>query len=148
MILYEKEQDLFRLDPNEWVFAHCISSDFKLGAGVAKEFAKRGVKKELMQNYSSCNCWNKVGYSITTVANGYTVGNLVTKGRYFEKPTLETLTQALLSFKDYVMEHSYKKIAMPQIGCGLDRLKYDDVLPIIENIFGDLDIEILVCIKD
>ena len=37
------------------------------------------------------------------------------------------------------------KIAMPQIGCGLDRLKWKDVSDVIKDVFADTDIEILVC---
>ncbi len=38
-----------------------------------------------------------------------------------------------------------KKIAMPMIGCGLDKLKWDDVSKIIKDVFKDTDVEILVC---
>ena len=38
-----------------------------------------------------------------------------------------------------------KKLVMPKIGCGLDRLSWDKVEPMIQEIFKDLDIEIVVC---
>ena len=38
-----------------------------------------------------------------------------------------------------------KKIAMPVIGCGLDRLDWSKVSDIIKDVFSDTDIEILVC---
>ena len=41
--------------------------------------------------------------------------------------------------------NNIKKVAMPVIGCGLDKLKWDKVSKIIKNIFKDIDIEILVC---
>jgi hypothetical protein len=34
---------------------------------------------------------------------------------------------------------------MPLIGCGLDRLRWDKVRNIVENVFADTDIDILVC---
>jgi O-acetyl-ADP-ribose deacetylase (regulator of RNase III) len=37
------------------------------------------------------------------------------------------------------------KIAMPIIGCGLDRLQWDRVSEIIKEVFKNTDIEILVC---
>ena len=43
-------------------------------------------------------------------------------------------------------EYGITKVAMPRIGCGLDRLNWDDVRPMIEEIFKDMDIEILVCV--
>ena len=38
-----------------------------------------------------------------------------------------------------------KKIAMPVIGCGLDRLEWSKVSEIIKEVFECTDIEILVC---
>lgn len=40
------------------------------------------------------------------------------------------------------------KIAMPIIGCGLDRLEWDKVSRIIKDVFQEEDIEILVCRKE
>ena len=38
-----------------------------------------------------------------------------------------------------------KKLVMPKIGCGLDRLSWGKVEPMVQEIFKDLDIEIVVC---
>ena len=40
-----------------------------------------------------------------------------------------------------------KLLAMPKIGCGLDRLQWDKVKFMIEETFVDLDVEIIICIK-
>ena len=37
------------------------------------------------------------------------------------------------------------KLAMPKIGCGLDRLDWDEVYDIICEVFEDTDVEILIC---
>ena len=34
---------------------------------------------------------------------------------------------------------------MPLIGCGLDQLEWDKVKDVIEDVFGDTDIDILIC---
>lgn len=39
------------------------------------------------------------------------------------------------------------KLAMPRIGCGLDRLEWAKVKKIIKATFANTDVEILVCIK-
>ena len=41
--------------------------------------------------------------------------------------------------------NNINKIAMPIIGCGLDRLEWNKVSQIIQDLFCDIDIEILVC---
>ena len=45
----------------------------------------------------------------------------------------------------YCKTYNIKKVAMPLIGCGLDRLQWDRVSAMIKEIFADEDIEILVC---
>ena len=37
------------------------------------------------------------------------------------------------------------KVAMPRIGYGLDRQNWSEVKKLIEEVFEDTDIEILVC---
>lgn len=71
--------------------------------------------------------------------------NLVTKERYFHKPTLDNLRVTLEEMKDFAVEMGMNKIAMPKIGCGLDRLDWDDVQEMIHDVFDKTDIEILVC---
>ena len=44
MTIREEYRDLFTV-PTDYVLVHCISADFTMGAGIAREFAKRGVKK-------------------------------------------------------------------------------------------------------
>ena len=143
MILTEVNQDLFTV-PKDYILVHCISADFALGAGIAKEFAKRGVK-EWLQNYSLITD-RKVGKCITTFETGWVAEfNLITKERYFHKPTIVTMRLALEKMKQICLEHNIKKIAMPVIGCGLDRLNWNDVSEQIKNVFTDTDVEILVC---
>ena len=43
------------------------------------------------------------------------------------------------------LDKNIKKLVIPKIGCGLDRLSWDKVEPMVQEIFKDLDIEIVVC---
>ena len=47
--------------------------------------------------------------------------------------------------KGYAGQMQIKRLAMPKIGCGLDKLKWEDVSKIIKDVFSDTDIEIIVC---
>ncbi len=143
MIFREEQGDLFAEEIlSEYALCHCISSDFALGAGIAKAFAAMGVKRRLCAEYSKL--WEGRGYCLFVEANGVLVANLVTKQRYFHKPTLETLRQSLEDLRGQAAERNLKKLAMPKIGCGLDKLKWEDVSAVIKEIFGETDIEILV----
>ena len=143
MTFTEEQGDLFAEEIlRNYALCHCISSDFALGAGIAKQFAKMGVKKQLCGKFPKR--WNGKGYCLITETNGVIVGNLVTKERYFHKPTLETLRQALENLRGQALEMKLNGLAMPKIGCGLDRLEWSDVREIIQEVFDETDFNILV----
>ena len=70
--------------------------------------------------------------------------NLITKPLYHNKPTYETLEQSLESMKKHAIDNKVNRIAMPQIGCGLDGLQWRQVSKIINNVFGNTSIQIVV----
>ena len=142
MKLIEKLGNVF-LAPGDYYLAHCISADYALGKGIAREFnAIYDMRKRLNKMYP--RTVDRVGTALLVDD----VFNLVTKKFFFQKPTLETLEAALVDMKNQCLEHGIKKIAMPRIGCGLDRLvwKSEDacVSGVIEKLFVDTDIEIVV----
>lgn len=132
-------------ESKEYTLVHCISADFALGAGIAKQFAAMGVKKQLKKQYSA-NKWRGKGYCLMVTAGGYNVANLVTKNMCYNKPTLETVEQALIDLKRQMIAKKIKKLAMPQIGCGLDKLQWADVSRAIKEIFTYDDVDIRVWI--
>lgn len=143
MIITEVTQDLFTV-PQGYYLAHCISGDYALGAGIAKVFDEvYNMRFKLHRDYEipDGKKYANVGRALL-VDN---VFNLVTKSRFFFKPTYDTLYDALLDMRDQCEEKSIAKLAMPLIGCGLDRLRWDQVRDIIEDIFDQTDIEILIC---
>lgn len=137
--------DLFSVD-NSYALVHCISSDFALGAGIAKEFAKRGVKDILIKNNE--RKWDNKGYCLVVATKNHIVANLVTKENCYDKPTYDSLKESLIELRDWAIDHKVYKLAMPQIGCGLDRLEWPKVSAIIKEVFEDSGIAILVCIKN
>lgn len=137
MILKEEQRDLFSV-PHGYYFAHCISGDFALGAGIAVKFNELyNMRYKLKNTCESGNMNNAI-----LIDN---VFNLVTKRKAFHKPTYDSLREALCDMADQVEDLEIEKIAMPQIGCGLDKLEWDQVKGIIEEVFDDIDVEILVC---
>jgi O-acetyl-ADP-ribose deacetylase (regulator of RNase III) len=43
-----------------------------------------------------------------------------------------------------MIENSVKELAIPQIGCGIDGLKWDEVAARLNKVFDETDIEITV----
>ena len=73
------------------------------------------------------------------------VFNLITKAKYWHKPTYNSLEEAVVIMKELALNEDVKFIAMPKIGCGLDKLQWGKTKEIIQNVFEDTDIEILIC---
>lgn len=146
MMYREEKLDLFLLKDSHWL-AHCISADFALGAGIAKEFAKQfDEKRFLLKNRDSFPAWSGTGFCIPDVHNH--VLNLVTKKGWRSKPMLLTLEQSLQSMAEIAAQNSITKIAMPKIGCGLDRLHWEEVSSLIQRVFANTETEIIVCSLD
>lgn len=146
MTYTEVQGNLFD-EEKDYTLVHCISADFALGAGIAKQFAAMGVKKQLKKQYSA-NKWRGKGYCLMVTAGGYNVANLVTKEICYNKPTLDNLVSALVDLKAQIGQKKITKLAMPQIGCGLDKLKWSEVSAAIKEIFENEDIDIHVWIYD
>ena len=69
---------------------------------------------------------------------------LVTKEKYWQKPTYDTLRSSLTAMKDHCVKHNVQRLAMPKIGCGLDRLSWGKVTDLIKEVFSGTNINITV----
>jgi O-acetyl-ADP-ribose deacetylase (regulator of RNase III) len=145
MIYKEEIRNLFFV-PEDYYLAHCISADFGMGKGIVVEFNKRfDLKKKLQSRYPDyISQYNHHRIGGDCILEGRVL-NLITKERYFHKPTIITMRLALQKMKKLCIDNNITKIAMPTIGAGLDRLAWSNVSEQIKQIFDDTGIEILVC---
>jgi len=146
--LHYKECDLFSV-PDDYILVHCISADLAMGKGIALQFEKKfGTKTHLVQKYKTrVDRWDNdtvPGPAGECLRDGRVL-NLVTKRNYWQKPTLSTLRKALEDMRKICYVAGITKVAMPRIGCGLDRLEWQRVYEQIESVFGLFNIEIMVC---
>ncbi len=142
MILREIAQDLFNLAPRTGALVHCVSADCAMGAGIALRF-----RTLYPGNTAFCKAQNPpVGTAVRYVSpDGEVIYNLVTKAHYWEKPTYESLESALKDMEAHALRHKDLALAMPRIGCGLDRLEWGKVKSLLQQVFGDVDITITIC---
>ena len=134
-MIKEIEGDLF-MHLEGRVPVHCIAADHRMGAGIAVPMARRFALHEALDGYGALLDWPSCVY-----ANG--VLNLVTKRLSFHKPELADFARALDEMNGLCRRYGITKLVMPQIGCGLDRLDWADVLTLLQEKVGDLDV--LVC---
>ena len=145
----EIEGDLFiefENQPESCAYAHCISANLALSAGIAVDFRNRYKNRfdELRDQHPTVGnivIWKKLSDSVLPL-----VYNLVTKPIHYDKPTLESLEKSLIAMRDHACNNGITEIRMPTIGCGLDKLKWKDVKEKLKQIFNNTGIVIKVFI--
>lgn len=144
MTINEINGDLFRV-PQGYYLAHCISGDYALGAGIAKRFDEEyNMRFKLFRDYAIPDGEKSANVGRALLVDN--VFNLVTKERCFHKPTYDTLYDTLVDMREQCEDFDITRLAMPLIGCGLDKLEWDKVKDVIEDVFENTDIEILICV--
>mmetsp|Transcript_11170 Transcript_11170/g.27028 ORF Transcript_11170/g.27028 Transcript_11170/m.27028 type:complete len:538 (-) Transcript_11170:556-2169(-) len=140
-VLEEVQRDLFKLD-STYALGHCVSRDLQMGKGIAKTFKERfgGVEELKSQDVG-------VGDVAVLHHQGRFLYYLVTKEKYHGKPTYDTLKDSLVSLKRLLIQHDTKKLGLPLIGCGLDKLEWPKVKQMIREVLGSLSLRITVCVK-
>ena len=139
----EKQGDLFSLK-YDYFLVHCISADYALGKGIAKTFdSKYNMREKLFATYPIDK--NQEDQYVGKALLIENVFNLVTKKRYFQKPTYDVLQGALDNLAEQCAEKEINRLAMPMIGCGLDKLNWVNVRSMIIETFRNTEIEIVIC---
>ena len=159
------KQDITTIPPDffssDFLICHCISADAAMGAGVALALVRRfpsmkSEVKDCLKDIPLTQRISQVVFFVDDTSNALSntiVANMITKARYWEKSStmphgayLINLCRCLVSVRQVMLERGIKKLAMPKIGCGLDRCSWTDVESIISDVFGDTDIDITVCV--
>ncbi|XP_052241352.1 ADP-ribose glycohydrolase OARD1-like [Dreissena polymorpha] len=136
--IIHKKGDLFSC-PEDESLAHCVSEDLRMGKGIATLFKKNfeGVPELKAQG-------KKVG-DVAILKHGKRfVYYLITKPKYFDKPTYATLEDSLRAMQKHCVEHNVTAVSMPKIGCGLDKLQWPKVEETLMSVFMDTNIVISV----
>ena len=109
-MIKEIQSNLFCPEPNKSdldkgiAYAQCISADFACGKGIALEFNRYfDVKRRLQQyipDYVNIFHRDKIEGDCISFDNVY---NLITKERYYEKPTLYSMSKALTTMREQLL---------------------------------------------
>ena len=137
-IVREINGDLFSC-PSSASLAHCISEDAHMGKGIATLFKRKFGGVDAIKSQKA-----QTGEIAVLERADRFVYYLITKRRYFHKPTYDTLRSALTAMKIHAVAHEIDEICMPRIGCGLDKLDWDRVKRLLESEFRETKIQITV----
>lgn len=139
-IIKEIKGDLFTA-PETHALAHCVSRCFTMGAGIAEKFREKfGSVSELLSQKrnvgeTACLTCHLPNSGESDKERCRYIFYLVTKDKYYHKPTYTSLRSALLDMRSQAVKLGIKHIAMPRIGCGLDRLEWPLVCKVLEELF-------------
>jgi O-acetyl-ADP-ribose deacetylase (regulator of RNase III) len=128
--------DLFQ---SKDALCHCVSEDFSMGKGIAGTFKQKFGKVAELKKQNI-----KTGQVAVLKHKDRYIYYLVTKVRYNYKPTYDSLERSLKAMRDHMIANQVNKLSMPQIGCGLDKLKWDRVEEVLHSVFKDIDVTITV----
>ena len=105
---------------------------------MSKAFAQFLSKRvpRLSRTCRRANLLNDQAFPFWDSSSRRYIYNLVTKEKFSYKPGLSTLATTLQNMKAHATMHGVSTIAIPKIGCGLDRLNWQDVVKFLRNIFA------------
>ena len=137
-----REGDLFK-SPQHSSLAHCISADAKMSKGIALQFMRHFPELSSLRKEK-----HSVGVSVVVNIKGRLVYNLITKQRFYMKPSLSSIKGCLQSMLNHATKHGIKDISVPKLASGCDKMNFNsDVLPLLESVFGDNPVNIHVYCK-
>lgn len=119
--------DLFSLARDDYALAHCVGSDFRMGAGIAVAFAEKFGCREYLQSLG------KVPGQVAVLpadmcGRSAPIFYLVSKLNSTDySPQWQDFCSCLLELRQLCYDLKVFQVAMPQIGCCRDHLKWPDV---------------------
>ncbi|MBW0550625.1 hypothetical protein O181_090340 [Austropuccinia psidii MF-1] len=116
--------------PPHLPLCHAVSADGKMGCGAALAIRIRhGIQREFLAARP------RFPQVVPCHGTDRLILNLVTKHRYFDRPSPYMLLQALLTLRGFLLRFGIREIAMTPIATGLDRIPTDVMLSTLREVF-------------
>ena len=138
---HEKVADIFSSSDS---LAHCVSSDFKMSAGIAHTF-----RRKYPTNYPKFGTLHQKSLwpQLLESSQRY-IYHLLIKVRFFHKPTYCSLRTSLAALRRHAEDNDVKAISMPKLGCGIDQLEWHLVRKLLKEQFATTQIRLTVYMLD
>ena len=116
----------------------CVSADLRMSKGLARQFK---LKFRQMRDLQPPFC--KIG-DLVVVPVSISIFNLVTKTRFFHKPSYRSMLMCLENLRRELVLLHLGCVSMPMIGSGLDSLDWSSVVAILHSVFSSTSVQISV----
>ena len=134
MIIIFKKGDLLK---SKGCLAHTVSGDMKMSRGIASQFRYKFGGINLLKNQR-----RNIGDTPYITNRGRKIFYLITKEKFWHKPRLSDIEEALENLKEEMLNREIKSISMPKIGTGLDCQKWVQIYSILIKVFNHTDFTI------
>ncbi len=116
---------------------HCVSEDLNMGKGIAVAFKEKFKNVDELKKQQV-----KVGGVAMLQLENRFIYYLVTKVRYYHKPTYDSVRRSLETMRTHIIQNNIVSLSMPKIAAGLDGLDWDKVKQMIFEVFSKVPIKI------
>lgn len=142
MIVYEERADIFTSGFQTLV--NPVNTYGTMGAGLAKQFAQRFPGLEAAYRKANAqNVFQRKGIFVYDVPESeQKVLCLATKRHFAQQSRLEWVNHGLeVVARDFAL-YGITSLAVPALGCGLGKLKWDEVKPLIVHHLDPIDLPV------
>lgn len=136
--IIERQGNLFEA-PKPIPLVHCVAADLNMHKGIAASFKRKFGQADHLINQK-----REVGSFATLHTQGRLLIYLITKQASHHKPYACDLKASLINLRSFCKYYHIHKIAMPRIGCGLDKMYWPFVKSMLEDTFKKTSIQIIV----
>ena len=124
------------LEQKDTMLLHCISSDYAMGYGFAKEIENRYHIRDYLMMVGKHTCPD-----IIPVDN---IINIITTDNYWHRGTYEKFNVGLILAREYCHEKEITRLVMPAIGSGYSRLDWESCYKNIKYLIDEFDIDCIM----
>ena len=124
-------------------FAHCISADLAMAKGLARQVkswypaAPSAIRLRYPPDIGSVLIY------FDPISERY-IFSLVTKFRYYHKPTYESVLASLYELREIVIDAEITHLSLPKLASGYDKLDFNIIFELICQVFDPLPITIYI----
>ena len=124
-------------------FAHCISADLAMAKGLARQVkswypaAPSAIRLRYPPDIGSVLIYSD------PISERY-IFSLVTKSRYYHKPTYEYVLASLYELREIVIDAGISHLSLPKLASGYDKLDFNIIFELICQVFDPLPITIYI----
>ena len=144
MITYIENDDIFRSSAQ--VLVNTVNCKGVMGKGIALEFKRRFPDCHRQYDKTCREGKLKPGGLVYVERNNLfgdkDIVHFATKDHWRGKSRIEWIDMGLANLVRELQNRHISSVAIPTLGCGLGRLKWEDVKPLIEKYFADSGIEV------